>query len=627
MTRTAWRLGAVAVGLLAASATAVLARGRVGPLERGDDAGLLGAQRRLSLRFQVDLAQPERPAPLSVELDGDWVTTVVAVRPGERDVACQVEGVQVSGAGVAAAAPSDVEALAALLGQRFWVTYRLDGSPLRVHFPRSLPPSGRNLLEMLVTEAQLVRPPGDRPEWTAVERDGAGAYLALYGWERREPDGAGILLKRKVRYLAPDESPGTASGLQVEVTGSERRFELDRQGEVIGLVGGDALRIEMPMGSLAPAAGDGHLEVHSALRLERPRQARDPAQIGSLERARGDVESGPIATQAGRAEEAVILRDQRLLQGQTTETLLAAASAKAPGDPKLAARLAALFRRNPETIGRFLALVRAGRGRPQVTDGLALAAVQPAIAGLGGLARDVGLTRSARIDALNALVRLQQPGDEALRIPNDLLDDPDPEVRRAARMVLGALAHAVRQSDPDAQRRVERALVDRLDRSPAPERAALLEGLGNSGGPETLAAAERVLTDAAAPSQVRVVAARALRRLEDPRADRRLASLIGADPDVRVRDAAVATAARRWPERSTVTPPRGPDDPLVTSLLAAATRDPAEPVRREAVAALRGHLDAAPEIGAALAEVARHDASPALRRLAREALGPGPAGR
>ena len=62
---------------------------------------VLGQQRRLSLRLAMEMEQPGHKEPLAVTLEGDWVTTLVAARDGEHDVACEVVGARVSGRGVA----------------------------------------------------------------------------------------------------------------------------------------------------------------------------------------------------------------------------------------------------------------------------------------------------------------------------------------------------------------------------------------------------------------------------------------------------------------------------------------------------------------------------------------------
>ena len=74
------------------------------------------------------LEQPGNDDPVRMQLTGDWVATVAAVRPGEIDVAHEVQSARVTGGGVANASAAEVEKLRQRLGRRFWVTYRDDGA-------------------------------------------------------------------------------------------------------------------------------------------------------------------------------------------------------------------------------------------------------------------------------------------------------------------------------------------------------------------------------------------------------------------------------------------------------------------------------------------------------------------
>lgn len=585
--------------------------------------GVLGQQRRLTLHLAVELEQPGHEKPLAVTLEGDWVTTLVAARDGERDVACEVVGARVSGRGVAQASASDVEALAQRLSRRFWVTYRADGAVLRVHFPRGLAPSDQNLLQMIVTETELMRPATDAPQWTAMERDGAGSYLAVY---QRPLDDPGQLVKRKVKYVDIDGTGEPTHSLAVEISASEWRFTLDAAGVVTALEGMDRLRISMPM---APMNSDGsapsasHLDIRADVHLSDARAGNAPDLVGSLERARQDVKSAPVGTHAGDREQAIAARDQRLLEGHTATALLTSARARAQ-DALLPARLAALFRRQPDAIAAGIEVVRASGGRALVTNALASAGTAPALGALSTLAHDQGAPRQARVDALNALIGLAHPSSSEIGVATDLLDDPDREVRRTARMVCGALAFAMRVSNPTTQAAIEQALLARYPGATASERADLLDGLGNSGGTTAFAAAERALGDDHA--DVRRAAVSALRRVDGAVADRKLAEVLPADRDERVRMAAIDAAGVRWPDRRT-TVPRRADDPLVLSLLRAASADRSEAVRAGAVGLLRRHQDTGLEIPTALAHIAAHDPSPGVRRLASELLASAPAPR
>src|SRR5262249_9721030 len=137
--------------------------------------------------------------------------------------------------------------------RRFWVTYRQDWAALRVHFPKDVDPSDRNLLQMLATETQLVRPEGAGAQWTALERDGAGLYLAIYQWTGPER-----IVKRKLKYVdragaGGDQPPGA---VQVAMEASERVFTVDAGGALLAFDGTDHLRVGLPMGQGDPALSE-----------------------------------------------------------------------------------------------------------------------------------------------------------------------------------------------------------------------------------------------------------------------------------------------------------------------------------------------------------------------------------
>lgn len=576
---------------------------------------VLGRQRRFALRFETRIEHPGDKAPLTVNVTGDWVTTLTSAREGEQDVACQIVGARLSGTGVAQASHKEIEALAQRLSRRFWVTYRNDGAALRVHFPKDMAKSDRNLLEMIVTETEVVRPAADEPQWTAIERDGAGTYLAVY---QRLPHRPVQLVKRKLQYLHMDGAGTPAHTLAIKPLASEWRIFLDDAGEVTGIEGSEHLRISMPMAPATATKDMSHLDIGSDVHLSNPRTDTAPELIGSLERALSTVDTAPLGTQAWDSEETVAARDRRLLEGTSTKALIESAKA-GNADPLLPARLAALFRQRPEAINLGATLVRENHGYDiqALTNALAAAGTPPAIEALGGLARDRAITRQSRIDALNALIGLRTPIPSAVRIATDLLDDSDPEVRRAARMVAGAVAHALRTTDPEAQQSIERALIARYPGATAPEQADLLEGLGNSGSSMILATAEAALRSG--HTEVRAAAAHALRRIDDPAVDRLLAAVITGDQNERVRAKAVSAAEVRWPEQSSA-PPRPAGDPLVASIIHAAIFDAAESVRARAIGVLRRRQEPSQDIQAALTKVAEQDPSPGVRRLAREAL-------
>lgn len=573
---------------------------RVGPVAAAPAArfaGRLGEQLRYRLAFRLSLSQEHDARPIEVTLDGEWVTTVVAARPGEYDVACEVAGARVGGGSEVQPAAEAMEALRRRFERRFWVTYRDDGVALGVHFPKDVAPGDRNLLQMIPTETQLVLPAGGAPRWTALERDGAGVYLAAY--QRVDPS---HVVKRKLKYTDVESAGAAAEALTIDLDTSERRYTLDGAGHVLAFEGSDRVRITMALGP------GGQLGVRSSTRLSDGRLASAPELVGSLAGQRADVDDAPIRAHEVDPQVLRKERDQRLLEGRSTEALLDAAVATGAGaDPLLPSRLAALFRERPEAIAAAVTRVRERPAARSIIEALATAGTAPALEALSSLAHDASIPAGSRINVLSSLALLAHPSANAMRVPADLYDDADPKLRQAARLIGGALASAGRADLPAEAESIDRALIERYRRATAlPEREELIGALGNSVGPTVLPVLADALHDAR--PELRVAAARALRLAEGPDTDRQLIEALTSDRDPRVRAAAIFAAGFRS------------FDPYLDALARAATDDPIDYVRSASVGLLKQHLVVSPKIRGVLERVAGHDPKPAVRRLASEAL-------
>jgi len=179
-----------------------------------------GDQRRWVLDFRVRLDQARGGRPIEMELRGDWLSTIVAARPGEYDAALQLADGRMAGAG--GHLPPGV-------GRTFWATYREDGTLLAFHFYKDVDPSTRNLLQMIAGEMQLVEAGSSKTAWTETERDSAGEYLAIYN--RLDSN---RVVKRKVKYIYTDGASGAPeNGLRVEIDESELCFTLAPEGQIL----------------------------------------------------------------------------------------------------------------------------------------------------------------------------------------------------------------------------------------------------------------------------------------------------------------------------------------------------------------------------------------------------------
>jgi len=197
------------------------------PVLRAAGRAVPGDQRRWSLDFRVRLEQPGGERPFEIDLSGDWVSTISAVRPGEYDAELEFANPRIQGDGVKRAPADASEQLRRRLARPFWATYRDDGALLAVHFFEDVNPSDRNLLQTIATGIQLVQAGPDRPAWTELERDGAGEYLALYNRAT-----GNVVVKRKLKYVYTDGAAGApADGVHVDVDQSEVAFRSMRRAE------------------------------------------------------------------------------------------------------------------------------------------------------------------------------------------------------------------------------------------------------------------------------------------------------------------------------------------------------------------------------------------------------------
>lgn len=563
-----------------------------------------GEQRRWTLDFRVQLEQLGGKTPVEVRLTGDWISTISGAHRGEYDAVLQFSNAQVSGAGVPGAAASAVGALQRRLERPFWATYRDDGALLAVHFSRGVDPSDQNLLQMIATEAQLVRDESSQARWTSLERDGAGSYLATYN--RQEPN---IVTKRKVNYIETDGATGVPVGaLHVTVDQSELRFLLNPDGEIDALDGTDLVQIGFPGLKRTGGAEAGQLAAKTEIHLTNLHRGEAPELVGSLDRVRQDVVSSPIVSHNPDPAQVRDQSDDNLIEGHTTESLLDAP--KANNDDRMRPdRLAALFRRRPQAIADALVVLRKTGPLKHITDGLAAAGSPSAIAALASLAQDKALLTELRIDALTALVLAQHPSQEAMRIPVSMIDESNPEIRSVARFISGAIARAGRTQHPTEAEAIDKVLIERYRQAhDVHDLSDVLAALGNSGGPTTL----RVIEDAIGDSRpaVRGAAARALRLAPGPEIDHLLSQAISSDPEGSVRSDAIFAVSFRRPLSSQ----------LAETLVRAARSDPADYVRSNAITLLRRNPKASPNIGETLSWVAANDVKPAIRHLANEAL-------
>ena len=564
-----------------------------------------GAQSRWSLDFRASMEQSSAH-PIEIRILADWTSTVAATREGEYDARLQLAHIQFAGDTVKGAPESSIADLRSRLSRPFWATYRCDGGLLSMHFLREETPSDRNLLQMIATELQLVRPASARNSWTAQERDGAGEYSALY-----VTPAPNRILKRKLKYLYMDGVAGApADAVRVSVESSDITFSLTPDGMVQSIDGTN--RVRMDLAQNQPEKLAAVTEFHAS----NLRTGKAPELVGSLdlEREFPNVVDSPVVTQRLDAGAMRVDADERLLKGYTTEAILATAFAKdsttTPADrPGRLDRLTALFRRRPEAAPAAVKTLLQNGPQRSVTNALGAAASPSAVAALNGMAHNPALSEMQRVDAIVAFVQMQHPTDKAMRVPVDLMNDPNATIRSAARLMSGALSRAGRAENAAEADEIDATLVDLFrNASNSSEKAELLGALGNSAGPSVVPVIQESLHDSTAA--IRSAAARGLRLAPGPDVDRILATAITSDPDSAVRaDATFATRFRHPISAS-----------LAGALLSAASTDHARFVRSDAIAAVRENPNASPEILLTLKQIAENDPDAGVRRQAVDAL-------
>jgi hypothetical protein len=554
---------------------------------------VVGQQCRWTLSFRAELQQ-QGSRRTAVALNGEWRRTVVAVRPDAYDAQVQLTSVTFEDPAGRQVDPKELAALQERLAKPFWITSTAHGALRAIHFAKEVSPSDRNLLQMIATGEQFVQADGVHAVWTSLEHDGAGAYLAVY-----QRTGPARYRKKKLKYTEAGTGQAGSQSFAIGIEQSEAEFAFTPEGVLAELNGVEQVRLSLP-GAQGESLGT-RIEVH----LRGLRTIVDRSLAATLAMP-ASVEHLPITTHqpdAAAAEEQI---DRELLAGQTTEAIFSAAERNERG---AADRLAAAFRRRPESVPLAAARLTGGPGSRTIASGLARAGTPAATRALAGLADDASRLPASRVGALVALAGLRQPAIDAMRIPVALIDDRNPDVREAARLASGALARAGRLEHPAESDAIEGVLAARVDKAATTEeKLGWLAALGNSAGPQSARRLMAALRDPRA--DVRAAAARSLRLVPGPEVDGLLATTVARDAKAPVRGAALFAIGFRSPLSPT----------LWGAVLRAAKDDAADWVRNRAIALMRDDASRPPEAQATLEWVAEHDRADAIRLFARESL-------
>ncbi len=562
----------------------------------------IGRQRRWNLTLEARLENPggtASGAAKSTRITGDWVMTVSGTSVSGYDVACKIDHPHATGNGFNDVSPEDLASLEKRLATYFWISYQPDGAAVRAYFPRDMEDDIRNFLQLVVTQTQLVQAPQQALQWTATERDSAGTYFAAY--QRRTP---GEIVKRKLKYVTVDgTSDSIGSGLGVTVDASETRIAVDGNQDILSLDSQEKLHLSA-MPGMPPFAVEMYVSLRGPVA-----STTATALIGSLERARAGLDNMAIVTHRPGDKEALARRDDRLIQGASWDQIMARVRDN-PTDNGSVARFEAWLRRRPQDATTATTLARGNDDAvaKTVLSSLGVAGTPEAQSALCAFALDESAMTERRRLAIETLVRTSEPTAATFSALSRLLDDREPRIRRQALFTAGTVARLGYASDAKEASQIESLLLQRYSGCNGAACADLMIALGNLGTPRVMPAIEHGLGPEEA-SGLRAEAARSLRLVKDPAADKRLATLIHDDHSPAVRAAAIFATGFR------------PLAPLLEPLVRAVTDDAVDYVRIAAIGALAGHLADSPLIENALVLAARRDPQASVRRVARQTLG------
>jgi hypothetical protein len=490
-----------------------------------------------------------------------------------------------------------------------------DGGQVRtLHLPAGMAAMPANIYRELGAELQFA--PGNA-RYTAREFDTTGQYEAEYAplAEARH------FSKKKLRYLAllgPQVAnllmPSAPSQVAPQVVSSEGDVTLSLAGRPTSVHSKNQVLVS---GAQVPVRSTTLVSLESGAEQPIATPAPDfPAMLAKTSTLGADEPYG------GQA--AIDALDDARIHGETFATLYAHIDAAPKGAEQSAPRatdqrtlaenahvfiaLAALFRRQPETIALALAKIQKNAaGAAELLDALGSASSPAAQQALLDLSKNQALDAKLQARVLRSLARTQRPTEASVAAFEALLvNNPFDQV---ALYGLGTYSRRLRDAGdlPRANAIAER-LVQRL-RS-ATEEADLIvviEALANAGAAPSFEPLQGYLSNPSEP--VRVAAVRALQSIKDPQVDQALAAALESDASSAVRISAMNAAQVR-----------APSDPLAAALTAAAV-DASDPhVRFRAVELMGQWLPRWPAFRGTLEKIASKDVEDKVRDRAKAAL-------
>jgi Lipoprotein amino terminal region len=456
-------------------------------------------------------------------------------------------------------------------------------------------------------------------QYQAEEWDTTGQYVADYhragesgNWQRRKLRYLGILGAQRAATLMPIKIvPAVlASDCQAQLLASGRpgqihaHDELAISGTQVPVNSKTTLTLEAGPSAAAGALPDLSAEAKRLVKVAVDQPFGTPGSIDALDDARIHG-----LTYAKVTQQLLGLADAEHAARAAGASVSVAAQQSIEQRQQLFVALAALFRRNPETVPQAVAQVRAKSPISEVLlDALGSSGSGAAQEALAQLANDQKLEPKVRERALMALARTPRPSDAAIAaLKAQLEKDP---FKTGALYGLGTYARHLRDSgDTEKMTSIGDYLVQRLAdaRNVVPYLLAVLGAIMNSGYDRALPAVTPFLSDAREP--VRVAAVRSLQSMQSSQINGLLAGALQSDASSDVQISAIDAARVREP-----------DDTLTHALSGAATQATDARVRYRAVDLIVQWLPKRADLRSTLAVVASNDKEPSVRARAQAAL-------
>jgi HEAT repeats len=590
-----WEAPAPAAPAPAAEAPARLGRQRDYEVDLNESVTLAAATPRG--------ARPGEQASMIKTLHASWLVTCVVSERGRARYRGLLHDVKAAVNGQAYPEGEYLKDFA----RPFFFDTDAEGKVTALAFEPQAGSDARGTIKSLVARSQVVvhRAAAAPPSWVTLEDDPTGEYEADYS---RLTD-AFHLRKERTRYLrvATEQGLRGVAELGAVAVKDDTRITLTAEGDLDEIASttetdlrfGDGMPVVRSRTTLAAhlLVADTDASALAAMNAEW-RRARVVDMASPPEKDDAGGKDGADARPAKRTPLADLERD--LAKVPKGATGLRGAQL---------ARLQADFRVHPEDAQKIVSYVQTASvaDGQSITAALGGAGTPEALRALVGIATTPATAMDVRVNAIGALAISGASSSDTVQALKQMTADGNPDIHAASTLALGAAAAAVRATDPSAYQDAVGLLLGALAAATTPDEMILaLRGLGNSGDPRVLAAAEQAMSGQ--PASVRVAAVAAVRFVAGTPTDDFLRSVMQNDPDEPVRIQALATVEMY----------RAVGDFLPT-LGGVLRAEPDALVRHAALHALNV-IKAMPEAIALLAFSARSDPSQEIRAYAQAIL-------